>query len=338
MVHRLGSMLRSIYSKFFHPGLQGGGFQTQELCRTAPSAHLTICRFEGFNDMSLFNITHGANLSFHIFLLSRFYLNMFLIDGSAPAQNYRPFDNILEFSYIPRPGIVFQSLHRPVGEYTRRPSQPGTYPSDKIIGKKGYIFHTFSQRWKRDRKDIQPVKQVLTEFILFHHLFEIPMRRGNDPCIDLDRPGPAHPFKGLFLQHPQEFSLGLKWEISDLIQEDGSPVRKFKAPLFLRDRPGKGPLLVSEQLALDQAGWNCGAVQLDHGLGASRAQMMDGSADQLLPGSCLTVNQDCGIGRRNRGDLFQHILDRIAPPDNLLIIVFGFDLIGECLLRLDPSL
>jgi hypothetical protein len=80
---------------------------------------------------------------------------------------------------------------------------------------------------------------------------------------------PPDPLEFPLLQNAQQADLHVRLDAADFVQEDGALVGQFETPRLLFDRPGKGPLLVTEQLALDQVVGDGGAVDLDEGrLGA----------------------------------------------------------------------
>ena len=55
----------------------------------------------------------------------------------------------------------------------------------------------------------------------------------------------------------------LQGNIADLVEEERAAVRQLESADPLGDRTGEGALLVSEELAFQQAGGNRGAIQLD---------------------------------------------------------------------------
>ena len=60
-----------------------------------------------------------------------------------------------------------------------------------------------------------------------------------------------------------------------------------------------------EHLAFQQAGGDGGAIQVDEGALAPRAEVVDGARHQFLAGAGFAENQDRGIGGRNRLHLLE---------------------------------
>ena len=73
--------------------------------------------------------------------------------------------------------------------------------------------------------------------------------------------------------------------------------------------PVKAPLLVAEQLALQQVLRDGGAVDRDEGPRRRGAQVVQRAGEQLLAGAALAQQQHADIGRR-------HLLDRPAEREH----------------------
>src|SRR5262245_25099500 len=75
---------------------------------------------------------------------------------------------------------------------------------------------------------------------------------------------------------------------------------------------------MTKKLTLQQIEGNGGAVQLQEGASKPRADVVNGSGDQLFAGAGLSLDQHSGIRRRNAFDLLKDGLQRRAGADNLL--------------------
>jgi len=98
---------------------------------------------------------------------------------------------------------------------------------------------------------------------------------GNDADVQGDGFGTTHPFDDLFLEDPQHPDLRRERQFTDFIQKDRPLMASFKTSPLGLDGTGKGPLLVTKQLAVDERFRNCTAV--------------DGNERPLVPGG-QTVN------------------------------------------------
>ena len=91
--------------------------------------------------------------------------------------------------------------------------------------------------------------------------------------------------------------------LADFVEKQRALVRQFQPADLARDGSGECALLVAEEFALEQAGGNRGAVQLDKGALAARAEAMNGARQQFLAGSGLALDEHGGVGGRNGLDL-----------------------------------
>src|SRR6266852_9843345 len=95
-----------------------------------------------------------------------------------------------------------------------------------------------------DWKYIESVEQILTESTGIDSRFQIAVRRGQHSHIDGKRMAAADAFKLALLQHSKQSDLRLRGKVANFIEENGSPIGRFKAsntPLYC---PGEGALLV----------------------------------------------------------------------------------------------
>ena len=96
---------------------------------------------------------------------------------------------------------------------------------------------------------------------------------------------------------------------------------------------------MAEELTLEQLLGNGRAVDLDQGLVLSRAEVVKRSSNQLLPGPGLTGDDDIDVGRGDRFDGFEQILDGRRLAEDVAEIVFGFDLFLQVqILLFEPRL
>ena len=101
-------------------------------------------------------------------------------------------------------------------------------------------------------------------------------------------------------------------------------MRQLQASDFLRDSSGEGAFFVSKQFAFQQAGRNCGAIELYEGVAVPVAQAMDGSGNQLFSRSGFAQNQNCRVCGRHIFHLFQHPLPLWTFADDFLELLGDF--------------
>ena len=123
----------------------------------------------------------------------------------------------------------------------------------KVFASSGMSSLASAQGWHRNFHNVQPVKKVLPEFSLAYELFEILVRRGDEPHIHANLLVAAHPLeRTLLAEHAQQFHLRVRVDLADLVEEQRAAVRLLEAPDSPLDRARERPALVAEQLALEQ--------------------------------------------------------------------------------------
>src|SRR5262249_49832618 len=176
------------------------------------------------------------------------------------------------------------------------------------------VLGPLAQRWQLDRKDVQPIVEIVAESVLLNHPEQVPVGRSDYAHVHLDRPRAPEALEFLLLQDPQELRLELEGNLADLVEEERPPVGNFEPADLLPDRPGEGAPLVTEELALEETRGDRRAIQLDERPPSSRAEVVNLTRDELLPGTCLSLDQDDGVGRRNDLGLLEHPAQRTARP------------------------
>src|SRR5207253_6902046 len=141
-------------------------------------------------------------------------------------------------------------------------------------------------------KDGRPLGRVGAKLSRLDQLLQRPVRGGDDPDVAPDRLRAADPLELLLLEHAKQLRLEVQRQVADLVEEEGAAVRELEAADPARDGTGEGAALVAEELALQQAGGDGGAVELDERASAPGAQRVDQAADQLLARARLAPDED----------------------------------------------
>ena len=106
-----------------------------------------------------------------------------------------------------------------------------------------------------DRHHTESEKQVLAKFALGNHLRKVPVGRGHEAHIHLDRRVSAHPFEAAFLaQNAQKLHLRGVIDLADFIQKHCATVGLFEPANAPLRGACERTLLVPEQFALEQLG------------------------------------------------------------------------------------
>ena len=141
--------------------------------------------------------------------------------------------------------------------------------------------------------------EVFAERVVRHRLFEVLIRRRNDPDVHLDRLVRADAGDLVVLENAQKLHLGRQRHIADFVQEDRPPLGVFEFTDPVRRGVGKRPFDVAEQFAFENVLAERGAVERDERTVLPRRVLMDRLGEQLLAGPRLAQDQNRRVGRRD---------------------------------------
>ena len=116
--------------------------------------------------------------------------------------------------------------------------------------------------------------------------------------------GAADALEPPLLQHAEQFRLHGQRDLADLVEEDGAAVGQLEPPLALADGAGERPLLVAEQLALQQRLGQRRAVHRDERVATPGRRVVDRPRHQLLARAGLAEDQ-------HRADRLRHVADQL---------------------------
>src|SRR5207253_9294424 len=100
-----------------------------------------------------------------------------------------------------------------------------------------------------------------------------------------DRRRGTHAHEGAGLEHPQQLHLQLLRDLGDLVEEQRPAMAALEIALVLAVRAGERPLLVAEELALDQLWRHRAAVERQERRALAPAHLVDGLRGELLAGA-----------------------------------------------------
>jgi hypothetical protein len=104
--------------------------------------------------------------------------------------------------------------------------------------------------------------------------------------------------------------------LADLVEEQRPAVGRREQALAVLGGVGEGALDVAEQLVLEQALRDGGAVDHHERALVALRQVVDGARDQLLAGAALAVDRHGHVGRRHHGDALVQVLDPRGAADD----------------------
>src|SRR5579862_4221082 len=126
------------------------------------------------------------------------------LEDWTAIQKDCPFDNVLQFPNIARPGVTLDHCARGRTQRADIASEFLRIELSEMLGESEYVLDSLAQRRKPQTHDVQPVKQILSKSPGCNLSLQIPVGRGNYSNIDLDRTGPADPIYLALLKRAEQ--------------------------------------------------------------------------------------------------------------------------------------
>jgi hypothetical protein len=147
------------------------------------------------------------------------------------------------------------------------------------------VLAPLAHRRKRQLDDRESVVEILPESACSDLVPEPAVRCRDDPDVDGLRVVGTDPADFASLEHTKELRLEIERELADLVEEDRPAVGDLEHAGARLDRTRERTLLVTEELALDEARGRSTAVEHDEGTARAERSLVHGAARELLSGS-----------------------------------------------------
>src|SRR6266849_4717638 len=238
------------------------------------------------------------------------------LQARAAREDHRSVDGVLKLADVTGPRVAHEPLHHIGRNRLDAPAETSGVVRDEVAHEKRDVLGPLAKGREIDRKNVQPVVKVGAKLSRLDQLLERTVRRGDDPDVAPDRVRAPDPLELLLLEHAKELRLEVQRQVTDLVEEQGAVVRELEAADPSRDGTGEGATLVAEELALQEARGDGGAVELDERATAPGAERVDQAADQLLASTRLAPYEHGRVGRRHALDQADDSPERQAPADD----------------------
>src|SRR5260370_30500611 len=106
-------------------------------------------------------------------------------EHSIVRHNYSALNQVLQFTYISRPGIRGESSHRASGNLFDWLPHAAAVKLDEMRYERLNILPALAQGRHGNGKNIQPIVQITPKSILFHKVREVAVRGGYEPNVHL---------------------------------------------------------------------------------------------------------------------------------------------------------
>src|SRR5437870_806059 len=173
-------------------------------------------------------------------------------DDLSPREDHRALDDVLELAHVARPVVLGEPFQCFFADRRRLRRRAVTVLREEVLDERRDVLLAFAQRRHVDVDDVESVKEVVAELVLLDLLLEVLVRRAHDADVDLDRKRRPDSLDLAVLEDAQELGLHREAHLGDLVQEDRALVRELEAASTLGLRAGEAPLLVAEELGLEE--------------------------------------------------------------------------------------
>jgi hypothetical protein len=153
-----------------------------------------------------------------------------------------------------------------------------------------------------DGKDIETMKQIVSESSLRSKLMEILVGRGNDPDVRAECPQTPEPLELPTLENAKKLHLNRRRRISNLVEAQRASLCSLEPSDPSRGRSSKGAPFVAEELAFEQTLRESAAVHSDERALRSAALSVDLASNKLLADPTLTRDEHRDIALRHPFD------------------------------------
>ena len=153
---------------------------------------------------------------------------------------------------FPGQSVLLECPGNGIGNRLDRFGHHARKPVRQMLREQRDVLASLAQRGKRDRKDIQPVVQIVPEPVLSNFVSQVAIGGGNHPHVDVHRARASESLELPLLQDAQQLRLELDRKVTDLVEEQRPAMRDLEPPGLAGMRTGESAALASEQLALDE--------------------------------------------------------------------------------------
>jgi hypothetical protein len=161
-------------------------------------------------------------------------------------HNDDAFHDVSKFPHVAGPEIVLENLNR-LGSQCR--CFPAVFPGKVIqeIGRqRNDVFPAVTQRRDLERKDVEPVIQILAKIAELDFAFKIFIGGCDNTDIHLDGTVSPNRRKALLLQNSKHLGLGLRTHVANLVQEKRAVIGLGEFPFFVFRSACEGTLHMTE--------------------------------------------------------------------------------------------
>jgi hypothetical protein len=162
---------------------------------------------------------------------------------------------------------------------------------EKVFGEKQNVSAALAERRNREHQDIQPEQKILAEAASLDGSGKIHVGEGDKARFDMQRFRSTEAFERALLQDAQQFALRSSGKGGDFVENNRTAAAEFEAAEFALDGAGESAALVAEEFALDEIWRKAGAIDLQKGCIAARAEFVHEAREVVFAGAAFAGDQ-----------------------------------------------
>ena len=172
----------------------------------------------------------------------------------------------------------------------------------EALRQRNNIFPALPQGWQADVNGINTVIKVFAEPSVPHKSLQVHICSANQADINGNWLRAAHTGNRPVLDSTEQLGLQMQRNISDLVQEQSTALRKLKLACMVCMGIGESPFYMTEQLTFKKRFCDSSGVYCHHRLTTPEAASMNLPRKDILAGSVFSGDKDGCVGRSNFAD------------------------------------
>src|ERR1700722_18498893 len=195
-------------SQLLHAKLERGTLDTQSSSGSIRARENPVGLFQNRKDMPSLDFFKGRG-SVGIARLRRARLQIAQrhLEYGTFGKNHRALDHILQLADVSRPRIADQCIHRLRGDGIDLLAHIEGEMLRKVADEEWDVFCALAQWGNMNGKNVEPIEEIGTEFLLFDHGPQITIGRCDETGVGAKRARTTQTLEFPLLQDAQQFRL-----------------------------------------------------------------------------------------------------------------------------------
>jgi len=181
---------------------------------------------------------------------------------------------------------------------------------EEVLGERLEVVRSVAKRRGSEREHCEAPVQVGAETASADEFFEVRVRRGDHPHVNVPHALGAERTHLADLERAEKPRLEVERELGDLVDEERPLVRLLEDAVMAGGGPGEGAALVAEELARNERGTERARVERHERPRGARARVVKSAGRELLAGARIPRHENGSLERREAEQLAPERLHR----------------------------